>query len=87
LPVSSKKAPAVLTCAHCYQPQRGYAVVGYLPVCHPDVGMDCYARVTVYGHRMPCEQCMPVAAAARKSVPACAGGIRCATCTYECVSE
>jgi hypothetical protein len=86
--MSRTQSPVVLTCAHCYQPQRGSATVqGYLPVCHPEVGMDCYARVTKYGHKMPCEECMPIAAAARKALPACVGGIKCATCTYECVSE
>lgn len=60
---------------------------GYLPVCHPDVGMDCYRRVTGYGHRMPCEECMRIAALARKYMRGCAGGIKCASCTFECVSE
>lgn len=58
----------VKRCAHCGGPMRGSAglqwmgVAGSTPLrfdlCHPpDVGMDCYRLVTVYGHQIvdcPC---------------------------------
>lgn len=44
-------------CAHCGNPQRGYASAGEQMLCHPDTGLDCYRAVTVYGHPMPCGSC------------------------------
>ena len=46
------------TCGHCGRPQVGYATVHGTPLCHPDVGLDCYVLVTVGGHPMPCATCM-----------------------------
>lgn len=41
-------------CGHCGEPQRGYASLWGIPLCHPDEGLDCYRLVTVYGHGAPC---------------------------------
>lgn len=45
-----------LLCGHCGKPQRGYAMVNGVRLCHPTEGMDCYRLVTVYDHKMPCDQ-------------------------------
>jgi len=44
-------------CAHCRLEVRGYASIDDKLLCHPDVGIDCYRLVTVYGHPMPCIHC------------------------------
>lgn len=31
------------------------------PLCHPDVGLDCYRLVTVYRHHLPCDACWALA--------------------------
>lgn len=52
-------------CAHCQQPARGYATVGPDRLCRPDLSqmaMECYRLVTVYGHLMPCGDCISGAA-------------------------
>ncbi len=45
-------------CAHCSYPPTGVARIwrdGTSRVlCHPDIGLDCYDLVTVWGHTMPC---------------------------------
>lgn len=46
------------TCAHCLGPQGGSAQVNDSPLCHPADGLDCYRLVTVYGHAMPCTECV-----------------------------
>lgn len=46
--------PGETTCAHCAKPVRGWATVGVQRLCHPNEGLDCYRRVTVYGCSMPC---------------------------------
>lgn len=46
------------TCEHCGGQRQGYGVIKGKKVCHPDVGMDCYHLVTVYGHEMPCKNCI-----------------------------
>ena|SRR5688500_5123412 len=48
----------MLTCEHCGGRRVGYGVVAGKKVCHPDIGMDCYHLVTVYGHEMPCKTCV-----------------------------
>lgn len=48
-------------CGHCKRPMRGFAMADGVYLCHPDVGMDCYHLVTVYGHEVgrdgSCQQC------------------------------
>jgi transcriptional regulator with XRE-family HTH domain len=44
----------VAICGHCGEPQRGYASLWGIPLCHPNEGLDCYRLVTVYGHGAPC---------------------------------
>jgi hypothetical protein len=46
-------APGAI-CGHCGEPQRGYASLWGIPLCHPDEGLDCYRLVTVHGHGAPC---------------------------------
>lgn len=43
------------TCAHCGDPQVGYAMAGGQPLCHADFGLDCYRLVTVFKHPTPCD--------------------------------
>lgn len=52
------------TCAHCgrfcQNTTGGYASVGQLSVCHPNVPdrPDCYHMITVYGHpTVSCDRC------------------------------
>lgn len=44
--------PEPKICAHCGNSLRGYGSVNSSYLCHPDVGMDCYRLVTVYGEPM-----------------------------------
>lgn len=46
------------TCAHCAHDLDGSASVGDSPLCHPGDGLDCYRLVTIYGHAMPCTECV-----------------------------
>ena len=48
------------TCQHCWGPVKGHASVNGQKLCHPDFGLDCYHLATVYGHEMPCPQCVDV---------------------------
>ena len=43
-------------CGHCGKPPVGFAQANNVSLCHPDVGLDCYALVTVYRHSMPCDR-------------------------------
>lgn len=43
-----------MTCSHCGLALRGYGSVDSAPLCHPEVGMDCYRLVSVYRHPTPC---------------------------------
>lgn len=53
---------AMQACAHCGTKlqDQGSGFVRDQPVCHPDVGMDCYRLVTVYDHPLPCRACRAV---------------------------
>lgn len=56
-----------MICSHCGLERVGNATitVPYPPgirtfwLCHPDAGMDCYHRVTVYQHRIENCPCTP----------------------------
>lgn len=41
-------------CAHCQLPTLGYGTAHSAPLCHPDIGLDCYHLVTLYRHTTPC---------------------------------
>jgi hypothetical protein len=45
------------SCAHCGKVGETYGQLNNSPLCHPNVGMDCYRLVTVYhepiGARLP----------------------------------
>jgi hypothetical protein len=53
----SKMAMSDRACAHCGKVGETYGQLNSSPLCHPNVGMDCYRLVTIYhepiGARLP----------------------------------
>lgn len=39
-------------CAHCGKIGEAYGQLNSSPLCHPNVGMDCYRLVTIYGEEI-----------------------------------
>lgn len=86
-----KEAPIPVEekCAHCGRVPQGYGRYNGERLCHPDVGLDCYDKVTVYNHPMPCEACREIlgreihpthVVADPRTLPAPYTALRCALC-------